>query len=93
MLKPQIHTAMKNYNQIINLYLGEKTESPLIYSIINTRDYDGGMGVIVIECESPSVLEDYGFKEDEISEVAKLEVGQMFTSFDYGTGCVCVRMA
>ena len=83
---------MIKHNQIINLYLGDRNVSPLVYSIINTHDYDGGMGVIVIECESPSALEHYGFREDEIAEVEKLEVGQMFTSFDYGTGCVCVRM-
>ena len=83
----------ERYNQIINLDLEEKECFPLIYSIINTHDYCGRMGVIVIECKSPCALENYGFRDDEIEHIRNLEVGQMFTSPDYGTGCVCVRIA
>lgn len=84
---------MKRCNEVINLCLEKKAETPLTYSIINTKDYDGRMGVIVIECNSPSALEDYGFDVEEIEKVSRLDVGQTFTSHDYGTGCVCVRIA
>lgn len=65
----------------------------LIYTIINTSLYDGGMGVTVVEGMSPRILEDYGFDEEEIRTIAKMKVGESFGDTAYGAGVVVVRMA
>lgn len=65
----------------------------LIYTIMNTSEYDGGMGIIIVEGMSPRILEDYGFDEKEINEIAKLPVGESWANSCYGNGVVVVRMA
>jgi hypothetical protein len=65
----------------------------LIYTIMNTSLYDGGMGVIVVEGISPRILIDYGFDELEISTIARMRVGETFEDTAYGKGVIVVRMA
>lgn len=65
----------------------------LIYTIMNTSEYDGGMGIIIVEGMSPRILEDYGFDEKEINAIAKMGVGESFRDTPYGYGVVVVRMA
>ena len=65
----------------------------LIYTIMNTSEYDGGMGITIVEGMSPIILEDYGFDEKEINEIAKLPVGESWIDSYYGYGVVVVRMA
>ena len=84
---------MAHSKEILNLNLGNRAVAPLTYVILNTHHYCGDMGVIVVECNSPMALKDYGYSEDEIAEVGKLEVGDKFTSHDYGNGCVTIRTA
>jgi hypothetical protein len=84
---------MVHSREILSLNLGSKSVAPLTYAIINTHNYCGDSGVIIVECSSAKALEVYGFDTEEIGEVSKLAVGEMFTSYDYGDGCVCVRIA
>ena len=66
----------------------------LMYTIMNTSEYDSGMGIIVVEGMSPRILEDYGFNDDDIKEIARLEVGDSwYDKGMYGKGVVIVRMA
>ena len=66
----------------------------LTYAILNTSNYNGGMGsVLVLKSCSPIALKDYGFDIEECKEIGKLAVGELFTSHDYGNGMVIVRMA
>lgn len=64
----------------------------LIYSIMNTSEYDS-IGVIIVEGISPRILMDYGCDESEIVEIAKLRVGESWANSAYGNGVVVVRMA
>lgn len=84
---------MVHSREILSLNLGSKSVAPLTYAIINTHHYCGDSGIRIVECNSAKALADYGFDTEEISEVSKLAVGEMFTSHDYGDGCVCVRIA
>ena len=71
----------------------KQTGANLIYSIMNTSLYDC-IGVIIVEGISPRILEDYGFGEEEIADIAKLGVGDSWNDkFMYGKGVVVVRMA
>lgn len=64
------------------------------FAIINTANYDlDSLGVIVVEVENANQLEDYGYRPSEIKVAETLEVGDKFDSFDYGDGCILVRMA
>lgn len=65
----------------------------LIYAIMNTSEYDGGMGITIVEGMSPRILEDYGFDEKEINTIAKMGIGESFGDTSYGYGVVVVRMA
>ena len=64
----------------------------LIYSIMNTSEYDC-IGVIIVEGISPRILMDYGCDESEVVEIAKLPVGGSWANSCYGNGVVVVRMA
>ena len=64
----------------------------LIYSIMNTSEYDC-IGVIIVEGISPRILMDYGCDESEVVEIAKLRVGESWANSCYGNGVVVVRMA
>ena len=71
----------------------KQTGANLIYSIMNTSLYDC-IGVIIVEGISPRILEDYGFGEEEINDIAKLGVGDSWHDKGmYGKGVVVVRMA
>ena len=64
------------------------------FAIINTANYDlDSLGVIVVELEDINQLEDYGYRPSEIKVAETLEVGDKFDSFDYGDGCILVRIA
>lgn len=71
----------------------ERNVTDLVYAIINTANYDGDMGAIIVKSCSPIALKDYGFDVEECKEISKLAVGELFTSHDYGNGVVVVRMA
>lgn len=64
-----------------------------IYAIINTAEYCGDMGCIVVQITDPLDLKEYGFTEEECKECDLIGVGEKFDSYDYGLGCVVVRMA
>ena len=79
--------------EIVSLKL-KQNGANLIYALINTSEYDGSMGVIVVEGISPRILENYGFDNDDIMEIARLEVGDSWnTHFMYGKGVVVTRIA
>lgn len=63
-----------------------------IFSIINTANYCGDMGVLVVEgCTDE--LENWGFGVEDIKEIDKLNIGASWVSNEYGVGgCVVVRM-
>ena len=79
--------------EIVSLTL-KQNGANLIYALINTSEYDGSMGIIVVEGISPRILENYGFHNDDIMEIARLEVGNSWnTHFMYGKGVVVTRIA
>lgn len=65
----------------------------MVFAIINTKGYDGDMGVIVVKGISPMILEDWGFEEWECVEIGKMEIGGTWANSYYGNGVVVVRMA
>lgn len=65
----------------------------MVFTIINTKVYDGDMGVIVVKGISPMILEDWGFEKWECEEIGKMEIGGTWASSDYGNGVIVVRMA
>lgn len=65
----------------------------MVFTIINTKVYDGDMGIIVVKGISPMILEDWGFDKWECEEIGKMEIGGTWASSDYGNGVVVVRMA
>lgn len=65
----------------------------MVFAIINTKGYDGDMGVIVVKGISPMILEDWGFDDEECVEIGKLEIGGTWANSYYGNGVVVVRMA
>ena len=75
---------------VINI---ERNVGELIYAILNTSNYNGGVGAIIVKCYTPNALKDYGFDIEECKEIGKLAVGELFTSHDYGNGAVIVRMS
>ena len=79
-------------NEICSLSLGRDVTN-LTYCIINTSDYDGSMGVTIVQGVTPLILTDYGFDEDECKEIGKLNIGGTHLSNDYGSGVVVVRMS
>ena len=75
---------------VINI---ERNVGELTYAILNTSNYNGGVGAIIVKCYTPNALKDYGFDIEECKEIGKLAVGELFTSHDYGNGAVIVRMS
>lgn len=65
----------------------------LIYAILNTSNYNGGMGATIVKCHTPIALEDYGFDNAECYGISMLKVGELYTSTKYGNGIVVVRMS
>ena len=69
-------------------------EYGLVYQVINTKNYHlPHMSIGVITCNSPRALEMYGYNENEIKEIAKLDIGETYLSEDYGNGVIVLRMA
>jgi hypothetical protein len=65
----------------------------MVFTIINTKVYDGDMGVIVVKGVSPMILNDWGFDDEECVEIGKLEIGGTWANSAYGNGVIVVRMA
>ena len=65
----------------------------LTYAILNTSNYNGGMGATIVKCYTPTALEDYGFDNAECVGISMLKVGELYTSTKYGNGIVVVRMS
>ena len=65
----------------------------MVFAIINTKVYDGDMGVVIVKGVSPMILEDWGFDDEECVEIGKLEIGGTWANSYYGNGVVVVRMA
>ena len=65
----------------------------LTYAILNTSNYNGGMGATIVKCHTPIALEDYGFDNTECYSISMLKVGELYTSAKYGNGIVVVRMS
>lgn len=73
----------------------EKPKYKYVYNLINTDLYEGGgvMGSTIVTCNCPQGLENWGFHNDDIDEISKLEIGDSWTDhFMYGKGVVVVRM-
>ena len=71
----------------------ERTYEELTYAILNTSNYDGGIGATIVKCYTPTALEDYGFDNAECADISMLKVGELYTSTNYGSGVVVVRMS
>lgn len=71
----------------------ERTYEELTYAILNTSNYDGGIGATIVKCYTPIALEDYGFDNAECADISMLKVGELYTSTNYGSGVVVVRMS
>ena len=65
----------------------------LTYAILNTSNYNGGVGATIVKCYTPTALEDYGFDNAECVGISMLKVGELYTSTEYGSGVVVVRMS
>ena len=65
----------------------------LTYAILNTSNYNGGMGATIVKCHTSTALEDYGFDYAECVGISMLKVGELYTSTNYGSGAVVVRMS
>lgn len=65
----------------------------MVFAIINTKVYDGDMGVVVVKGVSPMILEDWDFDDEECVEIGKLEIGGTWANSYYGNGVVVVRMS
>ena len=64
----------------------------LTYAILNTSNYNGRMGATIVKCHTSTALEDYGFDYAECVGISMLKVGELYTSTEYGSGVVVVRM-
>ena len=71
----------------------ERNNGELTYAILNTSNYDGGIGATIVKCYTPTALEDYGFDNAECVGISMLKVGELYTSTNYGSGVVVVRMS
>jgi hypothetical protein len=80
------------YQQVLNFNMGAEV-TDMVFVIINTKVYDGGMGTIIVKGISPMMLKDYGFDEEECREIGKMEIGDSWAETFYGNGVVVVRMA
>ena len=71
----------------------ERNVGELTYAILNTSNYDGGIGATIVKCYTPTAFEDYGFDNAECVGISMLKVGELYTSTNYGSGVVVVRMS
>ena len=80
------------YKQVLDFNMGAEITN-MVFAILNTKTYDGDMGVTIVKGVSPMMLEDYGFDTEECTEIGKIKVGDSWTNSMYGNGVVVVRMA
>lgn len=71
----------------------ERNDGELTYAIINTSNYNSGISATIVKCYTPTALEDYGFDNAECVGISMLKVGELYTSTNYGSGVVVVRMS
>ena len=71
----------------------ERNVGELTYAILNTSNYNGGTSATIVKCLTPIALEDYGFDNAECFGISMLKVGELYTSTNYGSGVVVVRMS
>ena len=71
----------------------ERNVGELTYAILNTSNYNGRMGATIVKCHTSTALEDYGFDYAECVGISMLKVGELYTSTNYGSGVVVVRMS
>lgn len=67
------------------------TNDKFVFALLNTHLYDS-MGSMIVSCNHPDALCDYGFNKAEVSQIALLEIGDSINSTDYGKEVVVVRM-
>lgn len=78
--------------QVLDFNMGAEV-TDMVFAIINTKTYDGEMGVLIVKGVSPMILKNYGFDTDECTEIGKINVGDSWTNSMFGNGVVVVRMA
>lgn len=71
----------------------ERNVGELTYAILKTSNYNGGTSATIVKCLTPIALEDYGFDNAECVGISMLKVGELYTSTNYGSGVVVVRMS
>lgn len=78
--------------QVLDFNMGAEV-TDMVFAILNTKTYNGEMGVLIVKGVSPMILKEYGFDTEECTEIGKIKVGDSWASSDYGNGVVVVRMA
>lgn len=78
--------------QVLDFNMGAEV-TDMVFAIINTKTYDGDMGVTIVKGISPMILKEYGFDTEECVEIGKIKVGDSWVNSMYGNGVVVVRMA
>lgn len=78
--------------QVLDFNMGAEV-TDMVFVILNTKTYDGDMGVTIVKGVSPMILEEYGFDTEECTEIGKIKVGDSWKNSMYGNGVVVVRMA
>ena len=80
------------YKQVLDFNMGAEV-TDMVFAIINTKTYNGEMGVLIVKGVSPMILKEYGFDTEECTEIGKINVGDSWKNSMYGNGVVVVRMA
>ena len=90
-------TNVKEYptfpsKQVLDFNMGAEV-TDMVFAILNTKTYDGDMGLTIVKGVSPMILGAYGFDTEECTEIGKIKVGDSWKNSMYGNGVVVVRMA
>lgn len=83
----------KPYSEVMAILNIKGNKYNLVYNIINTDEYDAGMGSTIVSCNCPQALTEWGFDDNEIDEIAEIGIGDVFYSHAYGKTAMVVRMA
>jgi hypothetical protein len=78
--------------QVLDFNMGAEV-TDMVFAILNTKTYNGEMGVLIVKGVSPMILKEYGFDTEECTEIGKIKVGDSWANSMYGNGVVVVRMA
>ena len=78
--------------QVLDFNMGAEV-TDMVFAILNTKIYDGDIGVTIVKGVSPIILEEYGFDTEECTEIGTINVGDSWRNSMYGNGVVVVRMA